>query len=127
MVCVQVMGVAVATNFGYEFRRTWYRNYVFVAFVLGFSFWLAYIVFVPGKLSCYWRVNCTNDNVVRPVDAPDPTPIGNPFATTVRRGSWSFVVPLRPFLEAQCFTHFYASAHKTNRFFPKNSDGSYSP
>lgn len=83
MVCSQILGAAISMNFGYEFRRSWCRNYVFVAFVLGFSFLLSYIVFVPGKLSCFWRINCTNDNVVRSTADPNPAPINNLFATTV--------------------------------------------
>lgn len=83
MVCAQIIGVAIAMNFGYEFRRGWYRNYVFVAFVFGFSVWLSYIVFMPGNLSCYWRINCTNDHVLPSPVGGSPVPINNLFATTV--------------------------------------------
>jgi len=74
---------AMAQNFGYEFRRNWFRNWVFVAFALGYTFILFWITLVPGQLSCFWRVNCVNEDVVRGVVDPEPFPINNPFNTTV--------------------------------------------
>lgn len=78
----QYITSAVAFNFGYEFRGSWFRNYVFVGLVILYSTIMIYITFVPGQLSCIWRVNCVNEDVRRSV-TDDPFPIQNPFNTTV--------------------------------------------
>ena len=52
---------AMAFNFGYAFRAAWIRNYLFVALALGFTIILFYVTLVPGKLSCFFRVNCFNE------------------------------------------------------------------
>ena len=80
----QYISSAIALNFGYEFRRAWIRNYVFAILVSGFSFIQLYIIFVPGKLSCFFRVNCENENVVGGVTGGGAlTPIQNFFNTTI--------------------------------------------
>lgn len=79
----QYVSSAMAFNFGYEFRRGWFHNRVFVFFASLYTFFQFYITLVPGKLSCIWRVNCENPDVVRGVTAGDPLPIQNPFNTTV--------------------------------------------
>jgi hypothetical protein len=80
----QYISSAIAFNFGYEFRQGWFRNYVFVLFVLGFSIMHFYIIFVPGKLSCFFRVNCINENVVLGVTGGGLLlPIQNSFNTTM--------------------------------------------
>jgi hypothetical protein len=57
----QCISIAMAFNFGYTFRASWLRNYLFVALALGFSMIQFYITLVPGKLSCLFRVNCSNE------------------------------------------------------------------
>lgn len=79
----QCISSGMAFNFGYEFRRGWFRNYIFVFFAMAYTFIHFYITLVPGKLSCFWRVNCSNDNVVRLVAEEYPIPINNPFNTTI--------------------------------------------
>jgi magnesium-transporting ATPase (P-type) len=80
----QYISSAIAFNFGYEFRQGWFRNYVFILFVLGFSIIHFYIIFVPGKLSCFFRVNCVNENVVAGVTGGGVLlPIQNSFNTTM--------------------------------------------
>jgi len=79
----QYISSAMAFNFGYEFRRGWCRNYVFVFFAALYTFFQFYITLVPGELSCIWRVNCENENTSRSITAHDPLPIQNPFNTTV--------------------------------------------
>lgn len=79
----QYVSSAMSFNFGYEFRRGWFRNYVFVFLAAFYTFLQFYITLVPSKLSCIWRVNCENENVVRGVTAHEKFPIQNPFNTTV--------------------------------------------
>lgn len=79
----QYISSAMVYNFGYEFRKGWFSNYIFVILVSIYSGIMFYITMVPGKLSCVWRVNCVNENVVRGVTAHVPFPIQNPFNTTI--------------------------------------------
>jgi cation-transporting ATPase 13A3/4/5 len=79
----QYMFTAMAFNFGYEWRQAWYRNYVFATLSLAFVAIQFYITLVPGQLSCFWRVNCDNDNVSVSLIKGELIPIKNPFNTTV--------------------------------------------
>jgi hypothetical protein len=83
MLGAQLMIVACSLNFGYEYRQAWYRNYVFVALLVGFATIHVVITLHPGSMSCLWRVNCDNDHIVRSVQNPEPTPIGNYFNSTI--------------------------------------------
>jgi cation-transporting ATPase 13A3/4/5 len=78
----QYITTAMAFNFGYEFRLGWFRNYVFVILSTAFAFIHLYITLVPGELSCVFRVNCENENVVKGVTL-EPVPIQNDFNTTL--------------------------------------------
>lgn len=84
----------MAYNFGYEFRQGWFRNYVFVFLVCIFSFMHFWVVLVPGKLSCLWRVNCANEDVAYSITLGAKVPIQNPWETTVMPVSfrWTLVV-----------------------------------
>jgi magnesium-transporting ATPase (P-type) len=79
----QCLCSAMTMNFGYEFRRWWGRNWIFATLVTAFTFIHFWITLVPGSLSCVWRINCDNEDVVRSVTSPDLNPIFNPFNTTV--------------------------------------------
>jgi cation-transporting ATPase 13A3/4/5 len=79
----QYIFTAMAFNFGYEWRQAWLRNYVLVALALAFIAMQFYITLVPGRLSCFWRVNCENDDIVMSVIKGERVPIQNPFNTTV--------------------------------------------
>jgi hypothetical protein len=79
----QYMASSMVFNFGYEFRRNWFRNFYFVIFSLGYTFIHFFITLKPGHLSCLWRVNCSNDNVLFAVSPPVYRPIQNAFGTTV--------------------------------------------
>jgi predicted P-type ATPase len=79
----QYISSAIVFNFGYEWRQAWIWNYVLVGLVFGYTFMQFWITLVPGSLSCFWRVNCVNENVVRSVTTFDLFPIQNPFNTTV--------------------------------------------
>jgi cation-transporting ATPase 13A3/4/5 len=79
----QYISSAIVFNFGYEWRQAWIRNYIFAGLVFAYTFMQLWITLVPGKLSCFWRVNCNNDDVVRGVASPELVPILNPFNTTM--------------------------------------------
>jgi len=78
----QYISSAMAFNFGYTFRSSWITNYVFVILALGWTIIQFYITLVPGNLSCFFRVNCANTNIVRGVTT-GPMPIKNHFNTTI--------------------------------------------
>ena len=79
----QMISTAMAYNFGYEFRAGWLRNKVLVGLVCFFTLIHVYVILVPGKLSCIWRVNCETDNVLYSFSAGRVLPIQNPFHTTL--------------------------------------------
>lgn len=79
----QYISSAMAFNYGYEFRQGWCRNYVFVGLALGFTMMHIFIIFKPSHLSCFWRVNCDNKDVVRWVTKNYRIAIQNVFNTTV--------------------------------------------
>ena len=80
----QYISSAMAFNFGYSYRANWFRNWIFVTLALTYSVIHWVIIIHPGKMSCLWRVNCTNDNILRGITSgPTPVPINNNFNTTV--------------------------------------------
>ncbi|CAB9501884.1 Probable cation-transporting ATPase 13A4 [Seminavis robusta] len=83
VVTAQCIAAAMTCNFGYEYRQPWYRNYLFVMASLAATTIHIYITLVPSPLSCFWRVNCSNEDIVRGITDPEPQPINNPFNTTV--------------------------------------------
>lgn len=56
----QYISAATIYNFGYDFRAAWIKNYILVLLVLGYTIIHVYITLVPSKLSCFFRINCTN-------------------------------------------------------------------
>ena len=72
----------MAYNFGYEFRQAWWQNYFFAALVTLFTSLHFYATLTVSKLSCVWRVNCIDQNVVDSITF-SKTPIQNIFNTTV--------------------------------------------
>jgi magnesium-transporting ATPase (P-type) len=79
----QYVSSAMAYNFGYEFRQGWFSNRYFVMLVLIFTSIHVYITLVPGRFSCFFRVNCENDDVLYSISAAECVPIQNPFNTTL--------------------------------------------
>jgi hypothetical protein len=82
----QYISSAIAYNFGYEHRGGWFTNWRFSILSIGYSIMLFYVALVPSKLSCLFRVNCANDDVVRQVTSgggDELMPIQNPYNTTV--------------------------------------------
>jgi len=78
----QYMSSAIPYNFGFAFRAPWIKNYFFIFFAVIFTALHFYVTLVPGKVSCVFRVNCVNEDVVH-----DPFgevfAIQNPFNTTI--------------------------------------------
>jgi magnesium-transporting ATPase (P-type) len=75
----QYIASAAALNFGYTWRRNWFRNYVFVFF---FTLWTCMhfaATLHASSFSCIFRLNCTNEDVVRSVTIAEPQPINNAF------------------------------------------------
>jgi hypothetical protein len=80
----QYISSAIAFNFGYSYRANWFRNWVFVTLVVAYTVIHWTIIIHPGNMSCLWRVNCTNDHILRGITSgPIPVPINNNFNTTV--------------------------------------------
>jgi magnesium-transporting ATPase (P-type) len=79
----QYISSAMCFNFGHEFRQGFFRNTAFVSLVLFFTAIHFIITLVPGKLSCVFRVNCENEDVVYSIANGDFVPIQNPFHSTV--------------------------------------------
>jgi predicted P-type ATPase len=57
----QYIASAMALNFGYTFRQSWWKNYVFVGFSLLWCLFFLLMTLYPSNFSCIWRVNCSND------------------------------------------------------------------
>jgi magnesium-transporting ATPase (P-type) len=57
----QYISSAMALNFGYTFRESWWRNYVFVALCLLWNAFVFVMTIYPSEFSCIWRVNCDNE------------------------------------------------------------------
>lgn len=75
---------AMAYSFGFTYRKHWAKNYLFVGLAIGFTIIHYYIVLVPSHLSCFFRINCDNeDNVAYSFYAEGSVPIQNPYNTTL--------------------------------------------
>lgn len=85
----QFVSSAMSYNFGYEFRASWFLNHWFVGVVVFFTLLHFYITLVPGTLSCVFRVNCRNENVVRSVSTFSAYPIQNFWNTTEMPSSFA--------------------------------------
>lgn len=77
----QYISSAAAFNFGYTWRRGWFKNHVFVLFFLLWTTMHFVATLHPSSFSCIFRLNCTNGNVVRSVTNSEPQPINNTFNT----------------------------------------------
>jgi predicted P-type ATPase len=57
----QYIASAMVLNFGYTFRQSWWRNYVFVLLSLTWTSFFFVMTIYPSSFSCVWRVNCENE------------------------------------------------------------------
>jgi magnesium-transporting ATPase (P-type) len=83
MAGAQIITAAIAFSFGYKYRQAWFRNYRFAVPAVGYAIIHIFITLVPGSISCFYRINCDNDHIVRGVLNSEPIPIGNPYNTTI--------------------------------------------
>ena len=70
-------------------------NWRFVMLAIGFSIIQFYIALVPSKLSCLFRVNCLNKDLVRQVTSgggDQLVPLQNPYANTVLPVEFRWVI-----------------------------------
>lgn len=79
----QYMTSAMAFNFGYKYRAGWIYNWRFLFFVMTWTIIHFTVILYPSSLSCYFRVNCENDNVLRGATNKDRVPIQNPWGHTL--------------------------------------------
>jgi cation-transporting ATPase 13A3/4/5 len=79
----QYTASAVAFNFGFAHRAPWITNYRFVFFVTVWTLLHVLVTLVPSGLSCLFRVNCSNNDVLPQVTTSGFLPIQNGFATTL--------------------------------------------
>jgi len=78
----QYISSAMAFNFGYTHRASWWKNSVFVGLATVYTILHVLATLWPSNLSCLWRLNCTNENIV-PSITDSRMPINNVFNTTV--------------------------------------------
>ncbi|RYH30767.1 HAD family hydrolase [archaeon] len=79
----QYITSAIAYNFGYTYRAGWFKNWRFIFFVVAWTIIHFTVILYPSSLSCFFRVNCTNDNVLRGATSDEVTPIQNPWGHTL--------------------------------------------
>ena len=62
----------------------WMKNYLLVILVAGFTFIHFWVTLVPGKMSCWLRINCVNeDNTSASVYNGGPVAIQNDYNSTL--------------------------------------------
>lgn len=84
MIASQYVFTAAAFNFGFTYRQHWIKNYLLVVLVVGFMFIHYWITLVPGPLSCWLRINCSNEyNLSKSVYVMGRVAIQNPYNTTL--------------------------------------------
>jgi cation-transporting ATPase 13A3/4/5 len=70
----QFINAAATFNFGYRFRRAWWRNYTLVACYLGMMTFVSYIILAdPNPVGCWFRTNCGDPDVLVKLGYPRPT------------------------------------------------------
>lgn len=115
----QYISTAIALNFGYEFRRSWFRNYSFVVLAVAFCIIHSFIIFVPSKLSCFFRVNCENENVGRGVTGGAALiPIQNVFNTTMMPDAFQwkiFAIIVANSMAVSLFEYFVVNGIRRRR------------
>lgn len=74
---------AIPLNFGFEHRASFFRNWLFVSFVVIWVVIHFTVILYPSRLSCFFRVNCENKNVYRGAVFDFTLPIQNPWHHTM--------------------------------------------
>jgi cation-transporting ATPase 13A3/4/5 len=73
----------IAFNFGFQHRASGLLNWRFMFFAIVWTIIHFVVILYPSELSCFFRVNCDNENVVRGATNNEYTPIQNPWNTTL--------------------------------------------
>ena len=112
---------AVAFSFGFKYRAAWYRNVWFLSFALIWTVLHFVAALVPSSESCIWRINCSNEDVVRGVTSFEKTAINNIFNTTVMPSDyrWYLVVIMICNLICVCGWEYFVVNGILDRAFPE--------
>lgn len=108
----QYIGSAMAFNFGHKYRQPWLYNWRLAIFLAVFIGIHVTIIFYPSRLSCLFRVNCSNEWTVRSALSTCPNPVSNPWKTTVMPISFRivlFAIVVLNTICAMCWTKFVIS------------------
>ncbi|OMH85278.1 putative cation-transporting ATPase 13A4, partial [Zancudomyces culisetae] len=91
-------------NFGYKFRRFWFRNYVLVIIYLAFISLLTVIVLLPpNALGCIYRMNCGDKDVLQELGYKPPKPYIEPY--NIPQGNNVYPTKFRWFMWIFCFVN----------------------
>jgi len=98
----QYVSSGLAYNFGYSFREPFYKNWVVVLLGIAFTTLHFLATISEGKISCFFRVNCMNEDIeaMGPTimtylgGEREPLSIQNPFNTTLmpEEFRWKLVI-----------------------------------
>lgn len=98
----QLIASAIVFNIGYEWRAGWFSNRWLVLMIIVFTTLHFWITLVPGKISCIFRINCSNENVVPSVTSWTKFPIQNELNTTVMPIGYRFTLLVMMILNTVC-------------------------
>jgi len=88
----QYFSSAMAFNFGFVHRAPWMFNWRFVVLCSIFFGIHVAMTLEPSKLSCFVRVNCEHENILRGATSSELVPIQNPLNTTLMPHSFREVI-----------------------------------
>ena len=81
----QYVASAIALNFGYTFRESWWKNYIFVFLSFTWTLFQFVMTLYPSSFSCIWRVNCSNEVSIYTL-CPSYSAATNPSISLVKDG-----------------------------------------
>lgn len=121
----QYVSSAMAYNFGFQHRAGWFQNWRFVFFVVVWTVIHFTVVLYPSTLSCFFRVNCDNDDALRGATSSEVYPIQNPWHTTVMPKQFReklIILIIFNAVATSCWEYFVVNgfvAEWVKSFFPK--------
>jgi len=113
----QYIASAAAFNFGYTFRKNWFKNYIFVFFFLLWTAFQLGVTLSASSFSCLFRLNCDNEHVVRSVTTTEPEAIKNIYNTTVMPMSFRAGLVVLMFFNLICVCAW--DYYVVNTFLPR--------
>lgn len=94
LVCLyQFINNAAVFNFGYKFRRSWWRNYALVILWLGYLVIVSYWTLAdPNDFACMFRFNCGTKSVLAQFGYTPPSRNIEPYNTPLGHNvmPWTF-------------------------------------